>query len=300
MASLAETACVFAADGDLLGLGVRIGAYLATISAIANLKLDAEDAPGSAWVSVFTAVPVMALALKYVLQQTISNGMFISMAYIGWLQLLVMPSVLLMPTIRCYKLLVLLIATAICFTCGLLLWYWATGYSRLEFEACGRTTAFFFAQVPAFGWFRYFNIVVLSLVALLFLALLGTVLLASRRLLARLRPLNHTFRLGAFLVVALIIMILGTELTLHWNDIQGVYSLNSTGQLIPMLAGIGAVTRDAYFWWERRRGCRVDLGGLTPGTAAGKPGGSEPRDEFVTAAQAAALGGGSLPGAYKV
>lgn len=29
MASLTETSCVFAADGDLLGLGVRIGAYLA-------------------------------------------------------------------------------------------------------------------------------------------------------------------------------------------------------------------------------------------------------------------------------
>lgn len=300
MASLAESTCVFAADGDLLGLGVRIGAYLATISAIANLKLDAEDAPGSAWVSVFSVVPIMALALKYVLQQTISNGMFISVAYIGWLQLLVMPSVLLMPTIRCYKLLVLLIGTAIFFTCALLLWYWAVGYSRLEFAACGRTTAFFFAQVPAFGWFRYFNLAALSLVALLFLALLGVVLLASRRLLARLRPLNHTFRLGAVLVVVLIIMILGTELTLHWNGIQGVYSLNSTGQLIPMLAGIGAVTRDAYFWWERRRGCRVDLSGLAADHAGDKPGGSELRDECMTGVQAAALGGGAVAGPYKV
>lgn len=33
--------------------------------------------------------------------------------------------------------------------------YWATGYARLEFPACRSTTAFFFAQVPAFGWFRY-------------------------------------------------------------------------------------------------------------------------------------------------
>lgn len=31
-----------------------------TISAIANLKLDADDAPGSAWVSVFSVVPIMA------------------------------------------------------------------------------------------------------------------------------------------------------------------------------------------------------------------------------------------------
>ncbi|KAL4425030.1 hypothetical protein ABPG77_001808 [Micractinium sp. CCAP 211/92] len=300
MASLAETTCVFAADGDLLGLGVRIGVYLATISAIANLKLDADDAPGSAWVSVFSVVPIMALALKYVLQQTISNGMFISVAYIGWLQLLVMPSVLLMPTIHCYRLLVLLIGAAVLFTCALLLWYWATGYARLEFPACRSTTAFFFAQVPAFGWFRYVNLAALSLVALLFLALVGTVLLASRRLLARLWPLNHTFRLGAVLVVALVIMILGTELTLHWNGIEGVYSLNSTGQLIPMLAGIGAVTRDAYFWWERRRGCKVDLTGLAPAKPANQPGGSEQRDEFMTASQAASFGGEAMPGPYKV
>lgn len=48
---------------------------------------------------------------------------------------------------------------------------------------------------------RYVNIAALSLVALLFLALVGSVLLASRRLLARLRPLNRTFGLGAFLLV---------------------------------------------------------------------------------------------------
>lgn len=40
-------------------------------------------------------------------------------------------------------------------------------------------------------------------------------------------------------------MILGTELTLHWNGIEGVYSLNSTGQLIPMLVRAAAAAAAA-------------------------------------------------------
>lgn len=289
MAGLQDASCYFETDGDLLGLGVRIGTYLQALSAIANLKLDAEDAPGSAWVSVFTVVPIMALALKYVLQGVISNGMFLATAYIGWVQLLIMPSVLLMPAIRCFKLLVALMYTAILFTTGLLLWYWAVGYERLELQGCGKTTAFFFAQVPAFGWFRYVNLAALGLVSILFLALF--LFVWSGRAMARLQPLNQPLRLGLFLVVMLVIMVLGTELTLHWNNMEGVYSLNSTGQLIPMMAGIGAVTRDAYFFWARRQACSVDLPHNMRGRLADDGG------PAVTTAQAAALPG--FP-AYKV
>ena len=92
-------ACLNAtADADLLGLGVRISSYLTvgsggacacacacarlhrslpsppilappllcfppspqSLSAIANLKLDADDAPGNAWMAAFTAVPITA------------------------------------------------------------------------------------------------------------------------------------------------------------------------------------------------------------------------------------------------
>lgn len=51
--------CLNVADADLLGLGVRIGSYLGAFSAIINLRLDADDAPGNAWLQVFTAVPLL-------------------------------------------------------------------------------------------------------------------------------------------------------------------------------------------------------------------------------------------------
>lgn len=35
--------------------------------------------------------------------------------------------------------------------------------------------------------------------------------------------------------------IVGIELTLHWNSVTGIYSINTTGQIIPLVAGIGVL-----------------------------------------------------------
>lgn len=141
------------------------------------------------------------------------------------MQLLIMPAVLLMPAVRCLKLLVLLISTSILWSFGVLLWFWASGYQRLELPECGSTQAFFFAKVPAFGWFRWVNIGVLGLAAAAYLVLLT--LLApptrfSRGLMARFRrEFNRPMRIGAVLLCLWIILILGTELTCEWNNISG-------------------------------------------------------------------------------
>jgi hypothetical protein len=39
------------------------------------------------------------------------------------------------------------------------------------------------------------------------------------------------------LLIYLTLSIIGVELTIRWNNIQGVYSLNSAGQLIPFFLG---------------------------------------------------------------
>jgi hypothetical protein len=49
----------------------------------------------------------------------------------------------------------------------------------------------------------------------------------------------------ANLVVASTV-VAATELTIQWNNITGVGDLNSAGQLIPMLIGVGFVTRVVY------------------------------------------------------
>ncbi len=41
-------------------------------------------------------------------------------------------------------------------------------------------------------------------------------------------------------------VVAATEFTIQWNSIIGVGDLNSAGQLIPMLIGVGLVTRVVY------------------------------------------------------
>jgi len=40
--------------------------------------------------------------------------------------------------------------------------------------------------------------------------------------------------------------IIAAELTIHWNEINDVQSINSTGQTIPFLLGLGVVLRISY------------------------------------------------------
>jgi hypothetical protein len=42
-------------------------------------------------------------------------------------------------------------------------------------------------------------------------------------------------------IVSLIWSVIGIELMVHWNHISGVYVLGQTGQLIPLVIGIGSM-----------------------------------------------------------
>ncbi|KAF4468670.1 hypothetical protein FALBO_4435 [Fusarium albosuccineum] len=45
---------------------------------------------------------------------------------------------------------------------------------------------------------------------------------------------------------SLVYSILGIELTLHWNDVTGVYDVNTTGQLIPFTIGLCGLVQILY------------------------------------------------------
>lgn len=50
--------------------------------------------------------------------------------------------------------------------------------------------------------------------------------------------------------------VLAVELTLVWNHVEGVYTVKSTGQIIPFVAGLGILVR--MFWIlrdEHKVGC---------------------------------------------
>ncbi|TAQ90183.1 hypothetical protein B7494_g1487 [Chlorociboria aeruginascens] len=44
-------------------------------------------------------------------------------------------------------------------------------------------------------------------------------------------------------------VITATELSVVWNDIQGVNSVTTAGQIIPLLLGINAIVRLFYLRW---------------------------------------------------
>lgn len=47
-------------------------------------------------------------------------------------------------------------------------------------------------------------------------------------------------------IVVATIVVTGAELTIRWNDIEGVHSTSTAGQLIPLLIGIGVMVRVFY------------------------------------------------------
>lgn len=58
-----------------------------------------------------------------------------------------------------------------------------------------------------------------------------------------------------------------TELVLHWNKIHGVYSLDSVGQLIPFILGLGQLLDVLYRHYKKKPGderTEDDEDGMTP------------------------------------
>ncbi|KAJ0418199.1 hypothetical protein BJY00DRAFT_287999 [Aspergillus carlsbadensis] len=51
---------------------------------------------------------------------------------------------------------------------------------------------------------------------------------------------------GSTAIFPMIYSIAGVELTLYWNTISGVYSVSSTGQLIPLIIGATSLVRTVY------------------------------------------------------
>jgi hypothetical protein len=47
-------------------------------------------------------------------------------------------------------------------------------------------------------------------------------------------------------VTSLAYSIIGIEMTLYWNSISGVYTINTTGQLIPFVIGLACLTKVVY------------------------------------------------------
>jgi hypothetical protein len=56
-----------------------------------------------------------------------------------------------------------------------------------------------------------------------------------------------------------------TELVLHWNKVRGVYQLDSVGQLIPFILGLGQLLDVLYRHYQKKRQPREEEGGTVDG-----------------------------------
>ncbi|KXJ88834.1 hypothetical protein Micbo1qcDRAFT_206977 [Microdochium bolleyi] len=131
---------------------------------------------------------------------------------------------------------------------GFQLWFWAVEAPRTE--VCG-WQGFLFVMAPMTGnAFRYVSIAFQAVILLICLVSLGVQMFSTDNS----QPIHiserhkSTLRIvhAIMLFVIASIIVVATELTIAWNGVTGVNQLNSAGQLIPFVVGVGVLGRVIY------------------------------------------------------
>jgi hypothetical protein len=149
-----------------------------------------------------------------------------------------------------------------------MVWFWIRGKgSGMFHEAPCGTVVFVYGRVPPKG-FKAISIV-FTIFSFIFLIILVSFVPNGYRyirqtLKARNRAVTTISKTSSALqrargkygwgyilnttacILGLVLSIAGTELTLYWNKIEGVYSANTTGQLIPLILGLFGAIRVIY------------------------------------------------------
>ena len=165
---------------------------------------------------------------------------------------------------------------------GLNIWFWFTGYKELRNTACGTSWAFFFYKVNAYDWYKILNIVIYCILgAFTIPGLIYTFVYLFPVTKHRLFPKNcstngkkkdddapeeEDFDIGmstifavAILAIIIACLIVGCELTIKWNDMLRVSSVNSTGQMLSLFVGAVALIKALWravvlvFTWGNAR-----------------------------------------------
>lgn len=151
---------------------------------------------------------------------------------------------------------------------GFQLWFWIIKVTELDSMYCGRY-GFFFAKVPLDDRaFQIANIVIYFVLGVSVLTMLTLRVnrvckgssrseedaewdeLEDRHDRDWLDHRIHTLQMLNLVknIITSTVIVVGTELTISWNRIAGVYCLASAGQLIPFVIGLGVLSRVMYVW----------------------------------------------------
>ncbi|EME41017.1 hypothetical protein DOTSEDRAFT_27599 [Dothistroma septosporum NZE10] len=259
-ATINSSACAFAGDSDLYGLGLRLGSYIQWFSLVGAYHWAPRTVP-----NLTVGIGILQLAMLITLVWKTStandgdvlynvgalvitifgsggglsaqaNGILQSSTHIKMTRLSLIGYDLLVLGFGVYN-----------------IWFWFKGISILSDPPC-TPYAFLFAKVDLHGWFttfsRVFSVVVLICTVLRLSAELASLPYAwsnrgkwlfdpEHRSLKTTRGAQLNWKVAlAGQCLALGIFVAAIECIIDWNHIEDVSTLASTGQLIPLIVGI--------------------------------------------------------------
>lgn len=153
--------------------------------------------------------------------------------------------------------------------CGIVfygMWFIYTGMDQMAYLPCS-TSAFFFARVNLFHWYRTFLKVTftflavgcgIGLILLVYTVVSALITNGFWKTAAWITDFNEDWKhrddddkvflslTNTYFGFGLAFFILSVELTIRWNHIQGVQDIQSTGQILPLAVGGAGLIRVLY------------------------------------------------------
>jgi hypothetical protein len=253
------TGCLIPGDEDLFGIGIRIGLYFQILSNFVIALLHPEEAYDTFLPNLFFFTGIV-VALVYTASQTSPPpGSLIACT---WFPLMMFTSFAPAMTAtdenpKMINMLFRLLAyhvLLLSFLC-VNLWFWFKEVDVVDPAQCMVPRVFFFANLSAHSGIRVLFRIFCVLATLLTLMLIITSIIGIRAQLndQEPRPVNpipvkpwiqSVFKFMSnpvpsriFAAAYLAFVILAFELQLRWNHIDGINSVNSSGQIIPLTIG---------------------------------------------------------------
>ncbi|KAH7316961.1 hypothetical protein B0I35DRAFT_434308 [Stachybotrys elegans] len=273
-------ACSPDGNADLYGLGIRLGFYLQWFSSIlANALLVEEEILATRFaLFIFMSATFVTLIVQTIREAlTIIDTYTVLLLCFGYHYFLI-PTflwrvltcfnhkldptrwILLAYSPTFYVFFVILLAA----TSGFQLWFWISEIPN--FPTTCASYGFLFSKVSLQGEaLRATNITLQVLLILVYsLGLFQYIIQKSKKtagtqIITASRKVGETFQLLRSTITGMvaIIIIIATELTLSWNDVQGVDELDSAGQLIPFFIVIAVLLH--VLWAYYHSSARGDL-----------------------------------------
>ncbi|KAF8241616.1 hypothetical protein K440DRAFT_608344 [Wilcoxina mikolae CBS 423.85] len=278
--SRAELVCGFEGIADMYGLGIRLGVYFNAIAMLISFTFDQRSISSISFSNGLFQFS-MLIGLSYItitepdrfhLVEAAIVVMFTFCSTTPFRIDFELPRDYTLEKIQQFSRMTLIPALRKSIELALLaysVWFWFRGIDRLSSTPC-TSYGFFFARVSFFGWFRtlgkIYSIIEFSSHVLMLYLLPVLIFFEDRvpgmeEILEELRmyfrprksqqprpTTAHAVYRKLNLILGVVFCILSVELMIRWNNITGVNSIASVGQMIPFLIGFGSLLTIPLDW----------------------------------------------------